>query len=815
MRYAVCAFAICLFIASAARPGFAAPPTVTVFHAFNVNQGVHPHAPLVLASDGNFYGTTSTGGDDGNGCAQVCTGTVFKLTPQGQLTVLHTFVGFTNGANPESGLVEGPDGNLYGTTFIGGPGGPGCTTGTPCGSGVVYKISKSGTFQKLHDFCTATPCSDANPRGSLVLGRDGYFYGTTVVGPNGLGVIFRISSTGQYTVIASFTSALGASVNGLVQATDGNFYGTAGKGVFRVTPAGQLTPLHFFDGVRGTGQAELIQASDGNLYGAITAALFRISMAGDYQEILLTNADTTGTNLHALLPASDGNLWGTSSPAAGCCSIGVYTATTAGTLLQGLSLAANIGIPSAPLIQGADGRLYGTAIGGTVAGGTGFGTVFVVDAGLAPPQPHTDLMVSSAASSNPPVGGTITYTLGITNNGPAPATGVTLTDTISGAATFVSAAPSQGNCNHAGGVVTCTLGDVGYPASATVTIVVQRTTIGPITNVATVAGNELDSFTANNSATVSAGNMLSTSDFNGDAVGDVAVWRPATGVWYTRNSGGGSVTATAWGVGVSPYDDVPVPGDYDGDGKTDLAVWRRSNGTWYVVRSSNHSVMVQAWGAAAAPSLDVPVPGDYDGDGKTDIAVWRRATGMWYVIKSSGGVGVQALGAGYPPYNDVAVPGDYDGDGKTDYAVWRASTGTWYVIKSSNAGIVTRTWGAGYAPYNDVPVPGDYDGDGKTDFAVWRASTGTWYVVKSTNNATTSAQWGAGYAPYNDVPVPSDYDGDGKTDYGVWRPSAGVWFVIRSSNGSVMTQPWGAGYAPYNDNPLPFPTAIHLWWKPY
>jgi uncharacterized repeat protein (TIGR01451 family) len=787
---------------------------VTVFHAFTLSEGVNPSTPLVLASDGNFYGTTSTAGNDGNGCAQLCTGTVFKLTPQGQLTVLHTFVGFANGADPESGLVEGPDGYLYGTTFLGGPGGPGCTTGTPCGSGVVYKISKTGDFQKIHDFCSALPCSDGNPRGELVLGRDGNFHGTTVSGPNGLGVIFRISSTGQYAVIASFPSTLGASVNGLVQATDGNFYGTAGKGPFRVTPAGQVTPLHFFDGIRGTGQAELIQASDGNLYGLITAALFRVSMAGDYQEVLLTNANTTGTNFNALLQASDGNLWGTSSPGAGCCSIGVYTATTGGTLLQGLSLAANIGIPSAPLIQGADGRLYGTSIGGTVAGGTGLGTVFVVDAGLAPPQPRADLTVSTVASTNPPVGGTITYTIGVTNNGPASATGVTLTDTISSGATFVSATPNQGNCIHAGGGVTCTLGNVGYPAAATVTVVVQRTAIGPITNGATVAGNELDPVTGNNSATVTSGNLLSTTDFNGDAIADIGVWRTSTGVWYTRTSGG-SATATAWGGGVRPYNDVPVPGDYDGDGKTDLAVWRRSTGTWYVVRSSDQSVMVQAWGGAGAPYFDVPVPGDYDGDGKTDIAVWRRATGVWYVLKSSGGTATQAWGAGYLPYNDVAVPGDYDGDGKTDYAVWRASTGTWYVIDSSNGSTVSRAWGAGYAPYNDVPVPGDYDGDGKTDFAVWRSSTGTWYVVKSSNNATTSVQWGAGYAPYNDLPVPSDYDGDGKTDYAIWRPSTGTWFVIRSSNASVMTQQWGAGSAPYNDKPVPLPTAIHLWWKPY
>jgi uncharacterized repeat protein (TIGR01451 family) len=810
MRHAAYTGAICFLLLSATRPAVASPPTITVLHSFNVNatEGAHPHAPLVLASDGNFYGTTSSGGDDGNGCVPFCAGTVFKLSPQGQFTVLHTFVGFTNGTDPEDGLIEGPDGYLYGTTPIGGPGSSGCTTGTPCGSGIVYKISKTGQFQKLHDFCSAIPCSEAMPRGPLVLARDGYFYGTTVLGPNNAGVIYRIKPTGEYAVLASLTG-LGTPM-GVVQATDGNFYGEAGKGVYRVTPAGQVTPVSLFTGIHGTGPSELIQASDGNLYGVITGALFRATLAGGYQDLLLLNSSTTITNANALMQASDGNLWGTSRPPG---ATGVYTATLGGTLVQGLSLPSTVGTADAPLIQGSDGKLYGTAFG--TGGASGLGTVFVVDAGLAPPPPPPDLVVSNIASANPPVGGTISYTITVGNNGPASANAVTVTDTIGGAGRFVSATPSQGSCTHAGSIVTCTLGTVGYPGGATVTIVVQRTAIGAITNVATVAAAERDSVPGNNSVTVSTGNFVSTSDFDGDARADIAVWRAATGVWYTRNSGTGSLTATPWGAGVSPYDDVPVPGDYDGDGKTDLAVWRRSTGTWYVVRSSDSSVMVQQWGAAEAPYLDVPVPADYDGDGKTDIAVWRRSTGVWYVLQSSGGVAVPQWGAGYAPFNDVAVPGDYDGDGKADYAVWRPSTGTWYVIKSSNGAMTSQQWGAGYAPYDDVPVPGDYDGDGKTDYAVWRASTGTWYVIKSSNGAMVSQQWGAGYAPYNDLPVPSDYDGDGKTDYAVWRPSTGVWYVVRSSNGTVVAQQWGTGDEPYDDKPISFPTAIYLWWKPY
>src|SRR5436190_6412404 len=141
---------LCLLVLSvAAASSYASPPTISVLHAFNGTDGDTPYAPLLQASDGNFYGTTIHGGDDGHGCVQGCDGTVFKLTPQGQFTLLHTFVGggtspsYREGKNPWGGLVEGADGYLYGTTFNGG-------FVTQAAAGIVYKISKTGQFQKIH-----------------------------------------------------------------------------------------------------------------------------------------------------------------------------------------------------------------------------------------------------------------------------------------------------------------------------------------------------------------------------------------------------------------------------------------------------------------------------------------------------------------------------------------------------------------------------------------------------------------------------------------------------------------------------------------
>ena len=191
----------------------------TVFQFNGTDEGGHPLAPLLEASDGNFYGTTS--GQCG-GCGR---GTVFRVSPSGTLTTLHTFHG-TEGTNPEGGLVFGFDGNLYGTTVHGGTSNN-CTNG--CGT--VFRITPSGTLTTLHSF---DGTDGANAYGALVLGTDGNFYGTTAdyleVG-GGSGTIFKITPDGTFTNVHTFTGTDGQfPAAGLIQATDGNFYGTTSRG---------------------------------------------------------------------------------------------------------------------------------------------------------------------------------------------------------------------------------------------------------------------------------------------------------------------------------------------------------------------------------------------------------------------------------------------------------------------------------------------------------------------------------------------------------------------------------------------------------
>jgi hypothetical protein len=222
-------------------------------------------------------------------------------------------------------------------------------------------------------------------------------------------------------------------------------------------------------------------------------------------------------------------------------------------------------------------------------------------------------------------------------------------------------------------------------------------------------------------------------DFTGDCVTDMAVYRPATGVWYVRG-----LASTGYGAA----GDKPVPGDYNGDGTTDIAVYRPSTGAWYV-----RSQFSLYYGV----STDVPVPGDYDGNGATDVAVYRPSTGAWYI---RGQTTVY-----YGASADIPVPGDYDGDGTTDIAVYRPATGAWYVRGQAKVS---------YGAPADIPVPGDYDGNDTTDIAVYRPATGAWYI---------RGQAPVFYGAAGDIAVPGDYNGNETTDIAVFRPSTGAWYV--------------------------------------
>jgi len=266
--------------------------TLTTLYSFCIQSfcadGADPVGGLVQGANGDFYGTTF-GGD-----IFTSSGVVFKITSNGEYTVVHDLAS-SDGYDPESALIEGRDGNFYGTALEGG--GPTfCPSGGSCGT--IFKMSPSGKFSVLYDFCLqGAPCHDgSNPFGGLVQGSDGNFYGTTLFGGTSAfyGTIFKITPSGTLTTLYRFCSkancADGVAPEGtLVEGTDGNFYGTTQAGgrpgctnvdtgltgcgtIFRITPAGKLTTLYGFcpqkncpDGALP--QAGLFQATDGNFYG--------------------------------------------------------------------------------------------------------------------------------------------------------------------------------------------------------------------------------------------------------------------------------------------------------------------------------------------------------------------------------------------------------------------------------------------------------------------------------------------------------------------------------------------------------------------
>jgi subtilisin-like proprotein convertase family protein len=274
------------------------------------------------------------------------------------------------------------------------------------------------------------------------------------------------------------------------------------------------------------------------------------------------------------------------------------------------------------------------------------------------------------------------------------------------------------------------------------------------------------------------------SDFDGDRLSDLTVFRPSSATWLTLRSASDFVSSTSvqWGF----TSDVAVPHDYDGDGQTDFAVYRPSTGNWHVLRSTSGYTSSTAipWGLSG----DVPMPGDYDGDGLTDLAVYRPTTGQWLILKSSTGYATN-IAFQWGLAGDVPMSGDFDGDAVSDLTVYRPSNGTWWTRYSTTGHATSGSFQWGLS--GDVAVPGEYDGDGVTDHAVYRPSDGTWYILHSSTNKTTnsSQQWGLN----GDIPVPGEFDGDRRTDFAIWRPSNATWyFLLSSTNNTVFDQiQWG------------------------
>ena len=321
--------------------------------------GGSPRGALVQGSDGNFYGTATKGGSDtGAG------GVVFRVSPGGSYTNLYSFPGYPNdGYLPEGGLVKGGDGYFYGTTVNGGTN----------GFGTVFRVSPGGAYTNLHSFAGGFYYGNSDgqrPYGGLVQGHDGNFYGTTTGGGtnvNVAGTVFRITPSGACTTLYSFGGAPDGGVPGagLVLGSDGNFYGTTQSGgtnacgcgtIFRISPSGQYKNLYSFGapgvGVPGGG---LVQGSDGAFYGTT-------EQGG-------TNGAGTVFKMIASLPSPANQMNGVSVVGT---NVVIAVASVAGETYQ-LQYATDLGsgnwsnVPDAAVINSTGGLLLITNLGGALA----------------------------------------------------------------------------------------------------------------------------------------------------------------------------------------------------------------------------------------------------------------------------------------------------------------------------------------------------------------------------------------------------------------------------------------------------------------
>jgi uncharacterized repeat protein (TIGR03803 family) len=324
----------------------------------------------VQTADGAFYGITGAGG--ANTCATYnlpgC-GTVFKMTPAGKLTTLYSFCSqpnCTDGLSPTA-LLQATTGDLYGTTYQGGAD----------GGGTVFEITASGELTTVYNFCAQSPCTDGSyPVGGLVQGGEGDFHGTTYAGGGscpsqgirGCGTIFTLTPAGALTTLHAFSGIEGSAPDGLVQAANGNFYGTTFTGtfdgsgggsvcylnavygylgcgtIFTITPSATFTSLHSFSGGDGAFPSTgMIQAPSGDFYGTTY-----LGGTGSYGTVFEMTPSGAFTSLYSFCSQS------------GC------TGPTE---------------PDTGLVEDTNGVLYGTTEYG---GASNDGAVFSLSVGLGP-----------------------------------------------------------------------------------------------------------------------------------------------------------------------------------------------------------------------------------------------------------------------------------------------------------------------------------------------------------------------------------------------------------------------------------------------
>jgi uncharacterized repeat protein (TIGR03803 family) len=746
--------------------------TLSAVANFNGVNGAYPYAGLVQGSDGYLYGTTQDGGASGYGA-------VFKVDTAGNLTSIRSFDN-SNGAHPRVALTKGSDGYMYGTTIDGGV----------HGYGTLFKLDTVGNLTTLHAFNFtdgATPCF------RLTLGNDGYFYGmTTRGGTSGFGTVFKVDAVGNLTTIFNFVESAWsgcASYGGLLQASDGKFYGAtywsgAGYGtVFTIDSTGSFRTVATFNRSNGSFPiGRLAEGTDGALYGTASGGgafgygtLFKVDGAG----VITTLHDFNGSDgaypSAGLIQGSDGGFSG-ATVRGGPYDTGVvfrirYNQVPVA-VGDSFSLDQNstLTIP-APGVLSNDTDTDGDALTVTVVSGPSHGSVTLNADGSFTYIPATNYVGSDSFTyrASDGIATSNIATVSITVFATAPAVGLSPTTIAFGSQAIGIASSSQTvtvtNAGSAGLQITtvtltgtnagdfvltadgCTNASVAPAASCSFGVAFAPTTTGNRVGNVAITDDAIDS--------------PQSVTLTGTGVG-AAVTLSATSLAFGSERVGTSSTTTSYATGATP--NFIAVGSLGGTA-IDLAVAN--------LNSNNVSVLRGNGDGTFQPRVDYPVGsaprsvaiGDVNGDGRSDLVIANQGSDSVSVLLGNGD-GTFQTAVDYPAGSGAfsVAMSDINGDTVLDLVVADVSSSTVSVLRGNGNGTFQSPIGYTVGSLPRWVAMADLDGNGLPDAVVANAGSNTLSVLLNNGNGSFHSATAYPTQLFPFALAIADVNGDGRSD---------------------------------------------------
>lgn len=271
-------------------------------------------------------------------------------------------------------------------------------------------------------------------------------------------------------------------------------------------------------------------------------------------------------------------------------------------------------------------------------------------------------------------------------------------------------------------------------------------------------------------------------DFDGDKLGDLAVWNSKTNTLYFQLTSDGKFYEKKFFDNSLTFQ--PVFADYDGDSKTDFAFFHKDSGQWILYLTTSPYMPVKMFLGNIG---DMPIPANVDNDKKYEPTIWRPVNSAWLLTDEkdeNNNTKRKVIFDG--SYQDSVFAGDYDGDGKSDLLNWRPDDGYWHIVKSSTNFDFNQSEHIQHGQEWDIIVPNDYNNDGRCDLVFWRPQNQTWYLLYAGDKGQNQIKFGE----KNDIPVSSDLDGDNIPELITWNVSKKAWNILNFKKQETLSYKW-------------------------